>query len=156
MLYILRSFQSQWFLKKFVPREKSSRLREMHRLGWESFFAKPKTTCGWPKRRLAANWDSVCVPAAGRRSWSRQTWTASLIVPSVDEFRTSKRRELRDRRQPAIDCPSWLRSAQQSRYCRSDAFAQMGTARFIIAARKRADPNRDDADKTNVEATDHA
>jgi len=60
MLYILRSFQSQWFLKKFVPREKSSRLREMH------------------------------------------------------------------------------------------------TARFIIAARKRADPNRDDADKTNVEATDHA
>src|SRR4029077_4060863 len=46
------------------------------------------------------------------RCWSRQTWTASLIVPSVDEFRTSKRRELRDRRQPAIDCPSWLRSAQ--------------------------------------------
>jgi len=25
------------------------------RLGWESFFAKPKTICGWPKRRLAAN-----------------------------------------------------------------------------------------------------
>src|SRR6478752_6809075 len=51
---------------------------------------------------------------------------ARLIVPSVDEFRTSKRRELRDRRQPAIDCPSWLRSTQQSRYCRIDAFAQMG------------------------------
>jgi len=54
-LYILRFFQSQWFLKKFAPREKSSRLREMRRLGWESFFAKPKTICGWPKRRLAAN-----------------------------------------------------------------------------------------------------
>ena len=54
MLYILRFFQSQWFLKKFAPREKCSRLREM-RLGWESFFAKPKTICGWPKRRLAAN-----------------------------------------------------------------------------------------------------
>jgi len=59
-------------------------------------------------------------------------------------------------RQSAIDLLKLLRSAQQSRYCRSDAFAQMGTARFIIAARKRADPNRDDSDKTNVEASDHA
>jgi len=81
---------------------------------------------------------------------------ASSVVPSVDEFRTSKQRELREGRQPAIESPSWLRSAQQSRYRRSDAFAQMGTARFILATWKRADPNRDDADKTNVEATDHA
>jgi len=96
MLYILRFFQSQWFLKKFAPREKCSRLRDMRRLGWESFFAKPKTICGWPKRRLAANWDSVCVPAAGHRSWSRPISTASLIVPSADEFRTNKQRELRE------------------------------------------------------------
>ena len=36
-------------------------------------------------------------------------------------------------RQSAIDLLKLLRSAQQSRYCRSHAFAQMGTARFIIA-----------------------
>ena len=36
-------------------------------------------------------------------------------------------------RESGIDLLKLLRSAQQSRYCRSHAFAQMGTARFIIA-----------------------
>ena len=95
-LCILRFFQSQWFLKKFAPREKRSRAREMRRLVWESFFAKWKTICGLPKPRSVANWDSACVPAVGRQSWLPPIWTASLIVPSADKFRTSKQRERRD------------------------------------------------------------
>jgi hypothetical protein len=95
-LCILRFFQSQWFLKKFAPREKGSRPREMRRLVWESFFAKWKTICELPKPRSVANWDSVCVPAAGRQSWLRPISTASLIVPSADRFRTSKQRKWRD------------------------------------------------------------
>jgi hypothetical protein len=36
-------------------------------------------------------------------------------------------------RQSTFDLLKLLRSAQQSRYCRGHALAQMGTARFIIA-----------------------
>jgi len=39
-LCILRFFQSQWFLKKFAPREKCSRPRRMRPLAWESSFAR--------------------------------------------------------------------------------------------------------------------
>ena len=95
-LCILRFFQSQWFLKKFAPREKCSRPPEIGGLVWESFFAKWKTICGLLKLPSAANWDSVCVPAVGRQNWSRPISTASLIVPSADKFHTSKQRELRD------------------------------------------------------------
>jgi hypothetical protein len=98
----LRFFQSQWFLKKFAPREKCSRTPEIGRLAWESFFAKWKTICGLPKLPSAANWDSVCVPAVGRQSWSRPISTANLIARSADKFRTSKRRDRRD-----VARPSW-------------------------------------------------
>ena len=74
-LYILRSFQSQWFLKKFAPREKSSRLREMRRLGWESFFAKPKTICGWPKRRFGGELGFSLCP---------RCWPPELVATDLD------------------------------------------------------------------------
>src|SRR5439155_21509204 len=95
MLYILRFFQSQWFLKKFAPREKCSRLREMRRLSWESFFAKPKTICGWPKRRLAANWDSICVPAAGQDRKSTRL-NSSHVAISYAVFCLKKKKKTLD------------------------------------------------------------
>jgi hypothetical protein len=81
--------------EKFAPREKCSRPQETRLLVWENFSAMWKPICALPKPRLAANWDSVYVPAAGRQSWSRLISTASSIVPSADKFRTSKQRELR-------------------------------------------------------------
>jgi hypothetical protein len=81
--------------EKFAPREKCTRPHEMRLLVWENFSAMWKPICALPKPRLAANWDSVYVPAAGRQSWSRLISTASSIVPSADKFRTSKQRELR-------------------------------------------------------------
>ncbi|PYL83011.1 MAG: hypothetical protein DMF23_10855 [Verrucomicrobia bacterium] len=63
------------------------------RLG--KFLCEVETDLQLLKPRSAANWYSVSVPTAGRRSWSRPISTASLIVRSADKFRTSKQRELR-------------------------------------------------------------
>ena len=60
------------------------------RLG--KFLCEVETDLQLLKPRSAASWDSVCVPAAGRRSWSRPISTASLIVRSADKFRTSELR----------------------------------------------------------------
>ena len=74
-LYILRSFQSQWFLKKFAPREKSSRLREMRRLGWESFFAKPKTILRMAQATLGGELGFSLCP---------RCWPPELVATDLD------------------------------------------------------------------------
>jgi hypothetical protein len=74
-LYILRFFQSQWFLKKFAPREKCSRPREMRRLVWESFFAKWKTILRIAKATLGGELGFSLCP---------RCWPPELVATDLD------------------------------------------------------------------------
>ena len=74
-LYILRSFQSRWFLKKSAPREKSSRLREMRRLGWESFFCEAENDLRMAQATLGGELGFSLCP---------RCWPPELIATDLD------------------------------------------------------------------------